>query len=92
MHLSPSEMSANVLIVAAIVVLLNIPFGMWRISVPTFSFQWFLAVHFPVPLIIALRYYSGIGFAFYTYFFLVGAFFGGQRLGAILYTKMKQRT
>ena len=77
-------------IVALIVLLFNIPFGYWRALVKKFSLQWFLAVHLPVPFIIILRIYSGIGFAFYTYIFLVGAFFGGQQTGAF-YRKKKQR-
>jgi hypothetical protein len=91
MNLLPLDISTNVITVAVIVVLLNIPFGMWRKSVPTFSYQWFLAVHLPVPVIIALRLYSGLGFALYTYIILLGAFFGGQRIGAFIYSQNKQR-
>jgi hypothetical protein len=80
----------NLLIVTITVALFNIPFGYWRAVVKKFSLQWFLAVHLPVPFIIFLRFYSGIGFAFYTYIFLVGAFFGGQQTGAF-YRKKKQR-
>ena len=76
--------------VAFIVLLFNIPFGYWRARVKKFSLQWFLAVHLPVPFIIVLRIYSGIGFAVYTYIFLVGAFFGGQQTGAF-YRKKKQK-
>ena len=61
-------------IIALLVFILNIPFGYWRANVKRFSSQWFLAIHLPVPFIIALRILSGIGFAWYTYLFLVGAF------------------
>jgi len=67
------------------VLLFNIPFGYWRGGVRKFSLQWFLAVHIPVPFIIVLRIYGGIGFAFYTYIFLVSAFFTGQQIGAYYY-------
>jgi uncharacterized protein YneF (UPF0154 family) len=60
----------------------NIPFGYWRANVKKFSIQWVLAVHLPVPVVIALRFLSGIGFAFITYPVLVGAFFGGQFTGS----------
>ena len=63
----------------------NIPFGYWRINVKKFSLQWVLAVHIPVPFIIALRIFTSIGFAWYTYVFLVSAFFLGQRLGASIH-------
>lgn len=72
-------------LITSIVLLINIPFGFWRQSVKKFSYKWFLAVHLPVPAIIMLRIYGEIGFAFYTYIFLVGAFFLGQKLGAIIY-------
>ncbi len=69
--------------IAAFVLVLNIPFGYWRANVKKFSTQWFLAIHIPVPFIIALRLLSGIGFAWYTYLLLVGAFFLGQKLGSL---------
>ena len=72
----------NLAIVTTTVALINIPFGFWRASVKKFSLQWFLAVHIPVPFVVLLRIYGGIGFAFYTYIFLVSAFFGGQQVGA----------
>ena len=72
--------------ITSLVFVLNIPFGYWRANVRKFSTQWFLAIHIPVPFIIALRLLSGIGFAWYTYLFLVGAFFLGQQLGSLLMT------
>jgi hypothetical protein len=75
----------NLLIfIAVLVFILNIPFGYWRANVKRFSKQWFLAIHIPVPGIILLRLLSGIGFEWFTYVFLVGAFFLGQQLGSVL--------
>jgi len=71
-------------IIACIVFLLNIPFGYWRANVHRFSTQWFLAIHIPVPFIVALRFLSGIGFGWYTYVFLVGGYFLGQQLGSLV--------
>lgn len=70
--------------ISMLVFLLNIPFGYWRSNVKSFSWQWFLAIHIPVPLIVAMRLVSGIGFAWYTYVFLVLAFFLGQKAGGII--------
>ena len=71
--------------VAAIVLLLNIPFGYWRGQVQTYSRQWFFAIHLPVPLVIAIRLSSGLGWQFITFPVMVGAFFAGQLLGSTLH-------
>lgn len=68
-------------LVALAVFAFNLPFGFWRAGVRKFSPAWFLAVHLPVPMVIALRYLSGLGFQLYTYPVLVFAFFAGQFLG-----------
>ncbi len=75
--------------VTLLVFVMNIPFGYWRANVKKFSLQWVLAVHIPVPFIIALRIFTTIGFAWYTYVFMVGAFFLGQRLGGLLLMSMR---
>ena len=72
----------KITLVAFAVLLLNIPFGYWRSKVRKYSPQWFLSIHIPIPFVILLRIYSDIGFAFYTYPILVGAFFLGQLIGA----------
>jgi hypothetical protein len=74
------------MIISLLVLLINVPFGYWRRNVAKFSLQWFLAIHIPVPVIIALRLTTHIGFAWYTYMFMVGGFFLGQQLGSILLT------
>jgi hypothetical protein len=71
--------------VASIVVLLNLPFGYWRAQAGKFSRQWFLAVHLPVPFVIALRIFSGLGWQFITFPVMIGAFFLGQLLGGLLH-------
>jgi hypothetical protein len=67
--------------VALLVFLINLPFGYWRASVAKLSRQWFLAVHLPVPLVVALRIYSGLGFKLISFPVIVGAFFLGQFVG-----------
>ncbi|MFH1800118.1 MAG: hypothetical protein ABH891_04630 [Candidatus Omnitrophota bacterium] len=72
----------NPLWLAGIAVLvLNLPFGFWRVHVRKFSPSWFLAVHLPVPFVIAIRFLMRLGFHPVTYPVLVGAFFTGQFLG-----------
>ncbi len=78
-------------LVALSIFLFNIPFGYWRANVKKFSLQWALAIHIPVPIIIAERIFSGIGFAWITYPVLVFAFFFGQFLGVKLYHFLKDK-
>lgn len=68
-------------LLAVIVFVLNLPFGFWRSKVRKFSFKWFLFIHLPVPAVVLLRIYSGVGFEFITYPVLIGAFFMGQYVG-----------
>lgn len=67
--------------VASMVLIFNVPFGYWRDNVPKFSRQWFLAVHAPVPAVVALRLLSGLGWQLITFPILIGSFFAGQLLG-----------
>ena len=77
-------MHLNLWTVAFLVFLVNLPFGYWRAGAVKFSRPWFLAVHLPVPLVIALRLVSGLGFQLATFPVMVGAFFAGQLVGGRL--------
>lgn len=81
----------NLWMVAAAVLVLNVPFGYWRAGVRKFSWQWILAVHLPVPMVIALRIYSGLGFHFYSFPIMIGAFFLGQMSGGKLKAILRRR-
>jgi len=81
----------NLLTIAILVFLLNIPFGYWRANVRKFSFAWFLSVHAPVPFIIALRLLSGMGFQLITFPIMIAAYFGGQFAGSRLHTMRKKK-
>jgi hypothetical protein len=72
------------LIVAFVVFLVNLPFGYWRARVVKFSFRWVLAVHLPVPIVIACRVFSGLGWQLITFPVLICAFFLGQWAGGIV--------
>jgi hypothetical protein len=75
----------NILWIAAIAVfLINVPFGFWRSRVRKFSLQWILAIHMPVPLVVACRLLLGIGWHFVTFPVLITAFFAGQFAGGRL--------
>jgi len=76
-------------IITILIFVFNIPFGYWRQNVKKFSFQWALAIHIPVPFIIFTRIYADVGFAWYTYVLFVGAFFIGQKIGAVLLKRRK---
>jgi hypothetical protein len=71
-----------------VVLLLNLPFGYWRIHVKKFSIQWIFAIHIPVIFIIGLRLFTNIGFSWYSYVFMVMAFFTGQKLGGYIHNYM----
>ena len=64
--------------------ILNIPFGYWRSNVRKFSVQWMLAIHIPVIIVIILRVLVEVGFVWYSFVFLVTAFFVGQAIGATI--------
>jgi hypothetical protein len=70
--------------VALLVFLLNLPFGYWRARVPKFSWRWILAIHLPVPFVVALRVWSGLGWQWTSFPVLIAAFFFGQWAGARL--------
>ncbi len=74
----------RLMLAAAVVAGLNLPFGFWRAGVPKFTRSWILAVHLPVPLVIAVRVLAGLGWQLFTFPIMIGAFFTGQFLGGRL--------
>lgn len=68
-------------LVAIAVLLLNLPFGYWRAGTRRFSWPWMLAIHLPVPVIVAIRVLSGTGFQLSSFPVIIAAFFTGQYLG-----------
>jgi len=71
-------------VAASLVFFINLPFGCWRSRVRRFSLPWILAIHLPVPLVVACRIVLGLGWHLITFPVLVGAFFAGQFVGARL--------
>ncbi len=74
----------HLLAIAAAILAVNLPFGWWRAGVRKFSRDWFLAVHLPVPLAIAIRWLGHEGLHLTTLPIFVGAFFAGQFAGGRL--------
>lgn len=81
----------DMIVVAFVVFVINLPFGYWRANVKRRSFQWFAAIHIPIPFVVALRILSDIGFAPESYPIMIGAFIAGQYLGGILHRRRAAR-
>lgn len=71
----------DLIVLVFAVFLLNVPFGYWRQNTARYSLQWFLSIHLPIPAIVALRVFSGIGGYLLALPALVAAFFLGQLIG-----------
>lgn len=74
--------------VAIGVFILNAPFGYWRAGAKTFSLRWFLGIHLPVPIVVAMRLLSGLGWSLGSFPVLIGAYFTGQFVGVALHRKI----
>jgi hypothetical protein len=64
--------------------LVNLPFGAWRSASRKWSWQWFLAIHLPVLLMVGTRLALQIPFRLILLPGYVLAFLAGQYLGARL--------
>ncbi len=74
----------HVLEASALIFLINLPFGYWRAGQRKLSRKWFLSVHAPVPLVVAVRMLFGIGWQLAVMPWMIGAFFGGQVAGGLV--------
>lgn len=79
-----TEPVQSLILVAAFTLLVNLPFGYWRAGTRKFSPAWFVAVHGPVPLVVAARLLLEVGFRWVNLPLLVVAFFAGQFAGGRL--------
>lgn len=71
-------------------VIINFPFGYYRAGTRRLSWQWFLAIHLPVPLIIVMRLMSGVSWGAVP--LLIGCAVLGQLAGGSLRVALwKQR-
>ncbi len=67
--------------VAPLAFLLSLPFGYWRASVRRKSGRWFVALLLPLPAVVALGIYAGLGFKTISFLVVVGALCLGQFVG-----------
>ena len=70
-----------VLILFAVTMLINLPFGYARARVRKYSLKWFLYIHLPIPLIFVTRTLSHIEFKYVPLFVLaalIGQIIGGK--------------
>lgn len=68
---------------------INLPFGAYRVTVRRLSWQWFAAIHVPIPLIILMRLSLGLGWWFVP--FMLTSAVTGQLLGSWLYRIWRAR-
>ncbi len=76
--------------VAGMIFLINLPFGWWRARLKKLSPMWFVAIHLPVALAIAIRISIGVPLRLVTLPLFVVAFFLGQTMGGRLRPKTAQ--
>ncbi len=69
----------KLILVLVFTVLINLPFGYWREGLRKFSLPWWLAIHLPIPLVIALR--IGLNIPYATVPLVIGAAVIGQWQG-----------
>ncbi|MHB1362244.1 MAG: hypothetical protein ACYCW5_06620 [Thermoleophilia bacterium] len=68
---------------------LNLPFGYYRAGTRKFSWRWFLAVHLPVPLIVAMRLISGVSWEAIP--LIVTSDVAGQIIGGMIRAGLRQQ-
>ena len=74
-------------LVVAVAIAVNLPFGAWRTTTRKLSWQWFLAIHLPIPAIFIIRRAAGFGWAFVP--LMVACAVTGQLLGGWLYARLR---
>ncbi|MCS7053843.1 MAG: hypothetical protein NZM09_08920 [Ignavibacterium sp.] len=78
-------METKFILLSIFVFILNIPFGFWRANTSAKSIQWFLAIHIPIALIIALRLILGLDITTISILMNIVGFILGQFTGKSLY-------
>lgn len=63
-------------------VVTNLPLGFWRAGLKKFSWQWFLALHLSIPLIVLIRIKLGVSLWYVP--LVIAAAIGGQFLGSAI--------
>jgi hypothetical protein len=82
--MDPTTLVDDYALAIAATFLVNLPFGWWRARLRKFSPAWFVAIHAPVPIVVALRFALGLPFRWAMLPLFVAAYFGGQFVGTRL--------
>ncbi len=72
----------KLLLVLLLTAAVNLPFGYWRQGLKKFTLPWWLAIHLPIPLIIAFR--IGLGIPYSTVPLVIASAVAGQWAGGRL--------
>ena len=83
-HLLPALLAT--LTVAFIV---NLPLGFWRAGLRKYSWQWFLAIHLSIPLVIAVRISLGVPLWYVP--LVIAVAISGQLLGSLARRRCRER-
>jgi len=70
-----------ILMLFALTLLINLPFGRARAKAKKYSFRWFLYIHVPIPIIFIVRVVSHIEMKYIPIFVLaavIGQILGGK--------------
>jgi hypothetical protein len=70
-------------------VAINTPFGAWRATTRKFSWQWFVAIHAPIPFVFIVRRTAGFGWDYVPV--MLACCVTGQFLGSWLYHRVQRR-
>ncbi len=71
----------TLILLTAVALLLNLPFGYLRAGSRKFSLKWFLYIHIPIPFLFLLRTYAGVTYKYIPLLAIgaiLGQFLGGR--------------
>lgn len=74
-----NSLTLKLTLVLLLTVVINLPFGYWRQGLKKFTLPWWLAIHLPIPLIVAFR--IGLGIPYSTVPLVIASAVAGQWIG-----------
>jgi hypothetical protein len=77
----------NLVVIYAVAFILNIPFGFYRERYAKFSLMWFLMIHAPIPLVVAMRFIFGVDLTIETFSVSLVSAVAGQLVGSRIIRK-----
>ena len=79
----------ELLVTLAIAFAVNLPLGFWRAGLRKYSWQWFLAIHLSIPVVVAVR--IGLGVPLWYIPLVIAVAAGGQLLGGMAGHRWRSR-